>query len=116
MKGNQPQADVLPGVVTEYLTAHRERDAATAITAFTHDATVTDDGKTYTGAAAIESWLNRSASEYTYTTVLTGVHSIDASHYTAAHRLEGDFPGGVVDLRYQFTLRDGRIQRLVIEP
>lgn len=116
MNGNQPQVDVLPGVVTEYLTAHRERDAGTAITAFTHDATVTDDGETYTGAAAIESWLNRSASEYTYTTVLTGVHSIDASHYTAVHRLEGDFPGGVVDLRYQFMLRDGRIQRLVIEP
>ncbi|MGW5276075.1 nuclear transport factor 2 family protein [Streptomyces sp. NPDC004044] len=116
MSDNQPQADVLPDVVTEYLAAHRERDAATAITAFTHDATVTDDGKTYTGAAAIESWLNRSASEYTYTTVLTGVHSIDASHYTATQRLEGDFPGGVVDLRYRFTLRDGRIQRLVIEP
>lgn len=116
MNGNQPQVDVLPGVVTEYLTAHRERDSHAAITAFTHDATVTDDGETYTGAAAIESWLNRSASEYTYTTVLTGVHSIDASHYTAVHRLEGDFPGGVVDLRYQFTLRDGRIQRLVIEP
>ncbi|WP_327128852.1 nuclear transport factor 2 family protein [Streptomyces sp. NBC_01727] len=116
MNDNQPRTDVLPDVVTEYLTAHRERDAATAITAFTHDATVTDDGKTYAGSAAIESWLNRSASEYTYTTVLTGAHSIDASHYTATHRLEGDFPGGVVDLRYQFALRDGRIQRLVIEP
>ena len=26
-----------------------------------------------------------------------------------------DFPGGTVDLHFRFTLRDGRIARLVIE-
>ncbi len=30
--------------------------------------------------------------------------------------LEGDFPGGGVDLRYRYTLENGRIVRLTIAP
>ena len=105
----------LPRTITDYLTAHRSRDADTAITCFTNDAAVTDDGKTYHGTAAIHAWLDRSAGEYTYTIELTGAEKIDNEHYTAVNHLEGDFPGGVVDLHFRFTLRDGRIARLVIE-
>lgn len=39
--------------------------------------------------------------------------------YLSAHRvqrLDGDFPGGVADLHYRFTLADGLISRLAIEP
>ena len=37
--------------------------------------------------------------------------------FDAVHHLEGDFPGsGVVDLHFHFTVRDGLISRLVIEP
>ncbi len=56
----------------------------------------------------------RDAGEYTYTIELTGAEKIDDEHYTAINHLEGDFPGGVVDLHFRFTLRDGRIARLVI--
>jgi hypothetical protein len=31
------------------------------------------------------------------------------------HHLEGNFPGGQVDLHFRFTLRDGAIADLVIE-
>ena len=34
----------------------------------------------------------------------------------AANRLEGDFPGGVVDLDYRFTVDGDRIAELVIAP
>ena len=44
-----------------------------------------------------------------------GAEKTDDEHYTAINHLEGDFPGGVVDLRFRFTLRDGRIASLVIE-
>jgi hypothetical protein len=37
--------DELPATITTYLTAHEARDAATAITAFTADAVVTDEGE-----------------------------------------------------------------------
>jgi ketosteroid isomerase-like protein len=105
----------LPRTITDYLTAHRTRDADTAITCFTNDAAVTDDGKTCNGTADIRTWLERSAGEYTYTTELIGAEKTDDEHYTAINHLEGDFPGGVVDLHFQFTLRDGRIASLVIE-
>lgn len=106
----------LPDVVTRYLRAHRAHDTATAIAAFTGDAEVTDDGRTYEGTDAIEAWLTRSSTEYTYTVTLTGAERVDAAHWTAVNRLEGNFPGGVVDLAYRFTLRDGLIERLVIAP
>jgi ketosteroid isomerase-like protein len=105
----------LPRTITGYLTAHRDRDAATAVTYFTGDAVVTDDGRTYEGTAGIHGWLDRSAGEYTYTIELVAAAKADDEHYTAVNHLEGDFPGGVVDLHYRFTLRDGRIARLVIE-
>ena len=108
--------DELPAVVTRYLNAHRDHDTAAALATFTDGATVIDDGNTHSGTAAIEKWLNRSSTEYTYTTELTGAYRTDQTHYTAANRLEGNFPGGIVDLRYQFALRDSLIERLVIEP
>lgn len=108
--------DELPAVVTRYLNAHRAHDTTAALATFTGDATVIDDGNSYTGTAAIEKWLNRSSTEYTYTIELTGARRPDETHYTATNRLEGNFPGGIVNLRYQFALRDGLIERLVIEP
>ncbi|MGW7639303.1 nuclear transport factor 2 family protein [Streptomyces decoyicus] len=119
MHDDQPRTstpDALPEVITRYLTAHRAHDTATAITAFTREATVIDDGNTYEGTEAIEGWLDRSATEFTYTIHLTDAQQTDATRYIATHHLEGNFPGGAIDLRYQFTLRDGLIERLVIEP
>jgi cellulase/cellobiase CelA1 len=119
MHDDQPRIitpDTLPEVITRYLTAHRAHDTATAITAFTREAAVIDDGNTYEGIEAIGKWLDRSATEFTYTIHLTGALQADATHYIATHHLEGDFPGGTIDLRYQFTLRNGLIERLVIEP
>ncbi|WP_078971101.1 hypothetical protein [Streptomyces chattanoogensis] len=66
MHDNQPRTstpDTLPEVITHYLTAHRAHDTATAITAFTREATVIDDGNTYGGTEAIREWLGRSATD-----------------------------------------------------
>ncbi|MFB7307385.1 nuclear transport factor 2 family protein [Streptomyces sp. NPDC056192] len=119
MQENRPRAvapEALPGAITRYLKAHRAHDTAAAVTAFTGDATVIDDGNTYEGVGEIERWLSRSATEFTYTTELTGAQQTDATRYVATHHLEGNFPGGTVDLHYRFTLRDELIERLVIEP
>ncbi|SEC43690.1 SnoaL-like domain-containing protein [Streptomyces sp. 3213] len=107
--------DTLPETVIRYLKAHTAHDTATAVSAFTADATVIDDGNTYEGTAAIADWLARSATEFTYTTRLIDARRSDATHCVATQRLEGDFPGGVVDLHYRFTLHDGLVERLVIE-
>ena len=106
----------LPDPIPAYLAAHRARDADAAVSCFTADAVVVDEGHTHRGPDRIRDWSRRAASEYTYTTELTGAERLDDDHYVATHHLEGDFPGGVVDLHFRFTLRDGRIAQLVIEP
>ncbi|HEX3611695.1 MAG TPA: nuclear transport factor 2 family protein [Sporichthyaceae bacterium] len=106
----------LPAIITSYLTAHRNHDVNTAITAFAADATVTDEGNTRRGPDEILDWLTNAAGEYTYTIELTGTRQIDDERWVATHHLEGDFPGGVVDLNHDFTLRDGKIQHLTIAP
>ena len=119
MYDSKPQGiapDALPQVITHYLDAHRAHDTASAVTAFTRDATVIDDGNTYEGTAAIERWLSRAATEFTYTINLTGAQRTDATHYIATHHLEGNFPGGTIDLHYRFALRDGLIESLAIAP
>ena len=46
------------------LEAHQARRLHTAIGSYTSDASVTDEGSTYTGADEIRAWLARSGSEY----------------------------------------------------
>ena len=106
----------LPEPIPTYLAAHLARDADTAIPCFTDDAVVVDEGRTHRGPEQIRAWLGRAASEYRYTTELVGASRLDDGRYDALHHLEGDFPGGAVDLHFRFALRDGRIAALVIEP
>jgi ketosteroid isomerase-like protein len=107
---------LLPESIRRYLVAHHARDLDTAIGCYTDDATVIDEGTTYRGPQQIRDWLATAASEYTYTIELTGARCIDDEHYVAIHHLEGNFPGGVVDLKFTFALRGGRIRELTIEP
>jgi ketosteroid isomerase-like protein len=106
----------LPQIVSQYLAAQRDHDADTAVGTFADDATVVDEGHAYRGPVEIRAWIDRTAGEYTYTTELTGTRRIDADHWIATHHLEGNFPGGVVDLHFDFVLRDGKIHHLVIAP
>ena len=110
-----PGPAVLPEVITTYLAAHQARDIDVAVGSYTPHATVTDEGRTYHGRDEIGAWLSRSASEFTYTIEQTGVTMLDDDRYDVRHHLEGNFPGGQVDLHFRFTLRDGSIARLVIE-
>ncbi|MGV9659517.1 hypothetical protein ACWDR5_21455 [Streptomyces koyangensis] len=52
----------------------------------------------------------------TYTTTLVGAEREGAGRCTVTQHLEGDFPGGTVDLHYRFTLDQGLISRLDISP
>ncbi|GAB3001977.1 nuclear transport factor 2 family protein [Amycolatopsis acidiphila] len=113
---NEIAPDDLPDAITTYLVAHHTRDLDTAIGQYTPDAVVTDERRDHHGPAEIRAWLARSVTEYTYTTTLTAAYRADQDHFDVLHRLQGDFPGGIADLHYRFTLRDGHVARLVIEP
>jgi len=111
-----PEGIELPAVLAAHLSAHEAHDVERELACYAEAATVTDDGRTYRGTAEIRAWLGRAASEYTYTSVLTAVRQEDADHWTAVRHLEGNFPGGVVDLRYRYTLNADRITTLTIAP
>lgn len=106
----------LPGVIREYLTVHNAGQGSAAAALMTPDAQVTDDGRTHAGLPEIERWLDRAASEYTYTTTYIGAERHSPEQWTITQRLDGDFPGGTVELRYAFTLDGDLISRLVIAP
>jgi hypothetical protein len=56
------------------------------------------------------------ASAYTYTTEILATTNGDPGRVLVEGRITGDFPGGVADLKWDFTIADDRIRRLVIAP
>jgi hypothetical protein len=106
----------LPEVISRYQDAHDRRDTEVALTAFTPDAKVVDDGHEFNGTEQVRDWLSTAATKFTFTRTLLTAESVGAGAWVVVNRLEGDFPGGVVDLRYQFTLTDGLISELLIAP
>lgn len=106
----------LPEVVTRYQDAHDRHDTVVALSAFAPNARVLDDGHEYSGADEIRDWLEHAASEYTFTRVLVRAEATGGDTWLVVNHLEGNFPGGVVDLRYQFAVTGDRIAELVIAP
>lgn len=105
-----------PDIIAAFQRAHDRHDTEAAVATFGADATVVDDGRTYTGTTEIRAWLDRAASEYTYTRSLTGVDDHGDGTFTVSNRLEGNFPGGQVDLRYRFEVEGDLIRSLHIAP
>ena len=110
------EPDRLPATIRGFLTAHEARDTDTAVRAFGASAVVVDEGRTFRGTDEILEFLSGAGAEFTYTTELIGAQRIDETRWVATHRLEGDFPGGVAELDYRFTMGGDRIAELVIAP
>lgn len=80
---------------------------------FADDATVRDEAHEHRGRAAIAAWLEDTARRYRFTSALLRCERQGAD-WLATARVAGDFPGSPVELRYRFTLSDGRIAKLEI--
>ncbi|WP_029432257.1 nuclear transport factor 2 family protein [Blastococcus sp. URHD0036] len=106
----------LPAVIRGYLAAHEAHDTDAALAAFTPTAVVVDDGSTHRGTEEVRRFLWTAGAQFTYTTTLVSAGRCDDGQWVVTNRLEGDFPGGVVDLRYRFRLDAGLIAELVIAP
>ena len=104
----------LPATIRAYLVAHAARDTERAIQTFSPDAVVVDQGRTFRGTDGVLDFLRSAGAEFTYTTELVGSERVDDEQWIARNHLEGDFPGGVADLTYRFTMNGDRIAKLVI--
>ena len=101
--------------ITTYLERSASARPASARATFTENAVVVDDGKTYTGEAAIAAWLVETTAEIKYTTTQLRIDKDDTAT-TVVNRIEGNFPGRSIDLSYRFELDadSGLIQALTI--
>ncbi|MEW5810521.1 MAG: nuclear transport factor 2 family protein [Actinomycetota bacterium] len=116
---NTADWDALPQTVRTFMTALDARQVDQTLTTLTTDAVVTDEGHDYKGHDEIGTWVATAAAEYTYTTEFTGATVLECQAGTTVdvgQHLEGNFPGGVADLHYRFTLDGTVISRVVIEP
>jgi hypothetical protein len=106
----------LPDVVARYFAAHDQRDTEAALRSFVSDATVKDDGHEYHGRDQIRDWLSRASVEFTYTRTLKDAQHVEHDQWLVTNHLEGNFPGGTVDLRYRIALTGDLISELDIAP
>lgn len=106
----------LPDLISRYFDVQAERDTDALLALFAEDATVVDEGTTRHGLEEIRAWRDGPATAYTYTTELLSIEALGPDRYVVAGRLTGNFPGGTVDLNWDFTIADNRITRLVIAP
>jgi len=112
---SEPPASI-PPPIERYQAAHDRHDIDAALESFADDAVVHDEDETWAGTDRIRQWLAKTSTEYTYTRTLLGAEPTGKASWLVRNRLEGNFPGSVVDLRYEFTLDGDRIAALTIAP
>jgi ketosteroid isomerase-like protein len=110
----------LPAVISTYLAASERRDVEAIVACFSDDATVLDEGRQRCGLAEIRHWREDVDTTYEYTSTLTQWSATGATDgaqcYDVTLHLQGNFPGGEVDLVNSFIVRDGHIVDLRIVP
>jgi hypothetical protein len=112
---SEPPASI-PPLIESYQAAHDRHDIDAALATFADDAVVNDEDETWTGSDRIRQWLTKTSTEYTFTRTLLGAEPTGTASWLVRSRLEGNFPGNVVDLRYEFTLDGDHISALTIAP
>lgn len=103
----------LPEPIAAYFAADQQKNADALARCFTPQATVQDEGRTHSGIDAIKAWKAAASAQYTYTAEPFALEQIDGQPVVTS-RVEGNFPGSPVDLRYRFRLERGLIASLEI--
>ncbi len=103
-----------PDVIGRYYAAAAADDIDAVVACFSPQAHVLDEDQHYRGVPEIRRWRESVASRYTYTSEITAVEQVSDDEYVVATHLEGDFPGGVVDLEQKFTVSGELITELLI--
>ena len=105
----------MPPPVLLYFQSEAFDDTRRMAECFTADAIVTDERRTHQGREAIRAWKieAKAATKYQVTPVSA---EPDGERVVVVGRVEGDFPGSPVMLRYLFNLEGGLISALEIRP
>lgn len=103
----------LPPTIAAFFHAHNTGQTDDFGELFTDDALVNDEEQDYRGAA-IKGWIDGAITKYKPIAKPTDFAQVaDGTIVTA--QVSGNFPGSPTQLRYNFTLRNGKIAALVIK-
>jgi ketosteroid isomerase-like protein len=103
----------LPESLETYFTAKNRHDIDAMLAPFAEQAVVKDEGREMRGRAAIREWMEETTRKYRPTVEVGEVAQTDGRTVVTA-LVSGTFPGSPAQLRFAFTLEDGRIARLDI--
>ena len=103
----------LPEPLAAYFAGHNNRDVDAMIGLFTEGATVKDEGQERRGLPATRKWMEETTAKFSVTVAITNVAET-AANTTVTGCVFGNFPGSPVELRFIFTLDQGKITRLEI--
>lgn len=106
----------LPEPIENYLRSSESGDIDRAATAFAPEATVVDEGEDteFVGREAIHRWMTEYTSKYKTTLEVTDMVEKDGE-VVLTTLVSGNFPGSPAEFAYRFRMRDGLIDRLVVE-
>jgi len=103
----------LPKPIEIYFLSDKAQDTKVLATCFAPNATVCDEGRTFTGLAAITAWRIEAKRKYEYTVEPLEAVQRDGKTVVTS-RVSGNFSGSPVTLTYVFKLDRDRIASLEI--
>lgn len=106
----------LPETIENYFRHSADEAHAEAAALFASEAVVVDEGEEteIMGREAIHRWMIELAAKLTTTLEVTG-YAEEKGQNVVTTLVSGNFPGSPAEFVYRFDLRDGQIERLVIE-
>lgn len=103
----------LPSPIQAYFDADHSSDGDALVHAFAPDATVKDEGHSYTGRPAIGAWWREAKAKYQHV-----IEPLDVATKGDVVRVRtsvtGQFPGSPAALTFAFRLQDDQIANLEI--
>jgi hypothetical protein len=95
-----------------YFAGHNNHDVDAMIGTFAESATVKDEGQERRGLPAIRKWMDETTAKSSAIAVTNVAET--AANTTVTGLVSGNFPGSPAELRFIFTLGQGKITRLEI--
>jgi hypothetical protein len=102
----------LPPTIAAFFRAHNTGQTEGFNELFTNDAFVNDEEQDYRGPA-VKGWIDGAIAKYKPIAEPTDIAQAGEG-ITVTAQVSGNFPGSPAELRYNFTLKNGKIAALVI--